>query len=280
MDAAQFIDALGRVAGGGTALDPAVIAKLLGGPARAANDPLKSLTERERSVLELMAEDCPTPRSRPGCSSTRARSASTRRRSSPSSAWPNMRTPIAASAPCWLTSMQKQAEAAPNNTLVRFRMPSPNPLSEGFQPVPSAWQQPARRPCSRVTYRPFGAGWVTAGRRVRLWTIRTGPRAWWRRRPGDAGPLLQRPGDERRGQARLAGGDQVGLVRCGQHDFPWLEPEHGGRAQVRLHGRLRPSTRPRRGSGPRAARSPWPCRAAGRCSRSTRAPRCSPASAR
>jgi DNA-binding NarL/FixJ family response regulator len=56
MDAAQFIDALGRVAGGGTVLDPAVIAKLLGSPARTADDPLKSLTERERSVLELMAE--------------------------------------------------------------------------------------------------------------------------------------------------------------------------------------------------------------------------------
>src|ERR1700722_20332213 len=46
MDAAQFIDALGRVAGGGTALDPAVIAKLLGGPARAPDDPLGTLTER------------------------------------------------------------------------------------------------------------------------------------------------------------------------------------------------------------------------------------------
>ena len=33
MDAAQFMDALGRVAGGGTALDPAVIAKLLRSPA-------------------------------------------------------------------------------------------------------------------------------------------------------------------------------------------------------------------------------------------------------
>jgi hypothetical protein len=44
-----------------TALDPAVIAKLLGNPARAADDPLKSLTERERSVLELMAEGLSLP---------------------------------------------------------------------------------------------------------------------------------------------------------------------------------------------------------------------------
>ena len=56
MDAAQFMDALGRVAGGGTALDPAVIAKLLGRPSRATDRPLGTLTERERSVLELMAE--------------------------------------------------------------------------------------------------------------------------------------------------------------------------------------------------------------------------------
>ncbi|MEV0161543.1 DNA-binding NarL/FixJ family response regulator [Nonomuraea fuscirosea] len=54
LDAAQFMDALDRVAGGGTALDPVVVAKLLGRPARA--DPLATLTERERSVLELMAE--------------------------------------------------------------------------------------------------------------------------------------------------------------------------------------------------------------------------------
>ncbi len=54
LDAGQFMDAVSRVAGGGTALDPAVVAKLLGRPARA--DPLATLTERERSVLALMAE--------------------------------------------------------------------------------------------------------------------------------------------------------------------------------------------------------------------------------
>ena len=54
MDAEQFLDALERVAGGGTALDPTVIAKLLGRPARA--DPIATLTEREKSVLALMAE--------------------------------------------------------------------------------------------------------------------------------------------------------------------------------------------------------------------------------
>ena len=54
LDAGQFMDALQRVADGGTALDPTVVAKLLGRPKRA--DPVASLTERERSVLELMAE--------------------------------------------------------------------------------------------------------------------------------------------------------------------------------------------------------------------------------
>ncbi|MFE5736063.1 response regulator transcription factor [Streptomyces celluloflavus] len=53
-DADQFIDALERVAGGGTAMDPAVIAKLLaGGP---SDRRLEQLTEREHSVLGLMAE--------------------------------------------------------------------------------------------------------------------------------------------------------------------------------------------------------------------------------
>ncbi|MCG3756658.1 response regulator transcription factor [Amycolatopsis sp. Poz14] len=53
-EAEQFIDALERVAAGGTAMDPAVISKLLtsGSP----DQRLGSLTERERSVLELMAE--------------------------------------------------------------------------------------------------------------------------------------------------------------------------------------------------------------------------------
>jgi DNA-binding NarL/FixJ family response regulator len=53
-DADQFIDALQRVAGGGTAMDPAVIAKLLS--SSSPNRELERLTEREYSVLGLMAE--------------------------------------------------------------------------------------------------------------------------------------------------------------------------------------------------------------------------------
>ncbi|MCP2168824.1 response regulator transcription factor [Goodfellowiella coeruleoviolacea] len=56
-DADQFIDALERVAGGGTAMDPAVISKLLSsGSASRRLDRLDRLTEREHSVLGLMAE--------------------------------------------------------------------------------------------------------------------------------------------------------------------------------------------------------------------------------
>ena len=49
-----FLDALRRVAGGGSALDPEVVATLLGPTRR--NDPLSLLTPRERQVLVQMAE--------------------------------------------------------------------------------------------------------------------------------------------------------------------------------------------------------------------------------
>jgi DNA-binding NarL/FixJ family response regulator len=51
-DVSDFLEALGRVADGGSALDPEVVAQLL---ARSRN-PLGSLTMRERDVLALMAE--------------------------------------------------------------------------------------------------------------------------------------------------------------------------------------------------------------------------------
>ena len=50
----DFMDSLRRVADGGTALDPEVVATLLG--PRREDDPLALLTPRERDVLALMAE--------------------------------------------------------------------------------------------------------------------------------------------------------------------------------------------------------------------------------
>ena len=54
-DVSEFIDALARVASGGTALDPEVVRQLLGASTR-AEDLGGRLTPRERDVLCLMAE--------------------------------------------------------------------------------------------------------------------------------------------------------------------------------------------------------------------------------
>jgi DNA-binding NarL/FixJ family response regulator len=53
-DAAQFVDAVRRVAGGGTAMDPQVIQQLLS--RRAQDRPIAQLTPREKEVMELMAQ--------------------------------------------------------------------------------------------------------------------------------------------------------------------------------------------------------------------------------
>jgi DNA-binding NarL/FixJ family response regulator len=50
----EFLDAVRRVARGGTAIDPEVIAQLLG--RRREEDPLGELSPREREVLTFMAE--------------------------------------------------------------------------------------------------------------------------------------------------------------------------------------------------------------------------------
>jgi len=53
-DVAEFADAVARVAGGGTALDPEVVQQLVRSSSHA--DGLAGLTARERQVLALMAE--------------------------------------------------------------------------------------------------------------------------------------------------------------------------------------------------------------------------------
>jgi DNA-binding NarL/FixJ family response regulator len=52
LDPADFLDAAERVAAGGSALDPQVVASLVGGEP----DALSQLTDREREVLSLVAE--------------------------------------------------------------------------------------------------------------------------------------------------------------------------------------------------------------------------------
>ena len=53
-DVAAFTDAIRRVSRGGSALDPEVVAQMIGRPRR--RDPLANLSPREREVLTLMAE--------------------------------------------------------------------------------------------------------------------------------------------------------------------------------------------------------------------------------
>jgi DNA-binding NarL/FixJ family response regulator len=52
-DVAEFLEAVRRVAAGGSAIDPRIVSTLLS--RRRRDDPLGDLTPREREVLELMA---------------------------------------------------------------------------------------------------------------------------------------------------------------------------------------------------------------------------------
>jgi serine/threonine-protein kinase PknK len=53
-DVAEFLDAVARIARGGTVVDPALVQELVS--ARRRTDPLAALSAREREVLALMAE--------------------------------------------------------------------------------------------------------------------------------------------------------------------------------------------------------------------------------
>jgi DNA-binding NarL/FixJ family response regulator len=58
-DLERFVDAIRRVAEGGSALDPEVVSQMLG--RRRVDDPLAELTPREREVLALMAQGLDNP---------------------------------------------------------------------------------------------------------------------------------------------------------------------------------------------------------------------------
>ena len=53
-DLDELVDAIRRIAAGGLVIDPSVVAQLVG--RRRIRDPLESLSERERAVLECMAQ--------------------------------------------------------------------------------------------------------------------------------------------------------------------------------------------------------------------------------
>jgi DNA-binding NarL/FixJ family response regulator len=53
-DVAEVVDAVRRVAGGGSVIDPEVVAQLVS--RRRTRDPIQELSDRERQVLALMAE--------------------------------------------------------------------------------------------------------------------------------------------------------------------------------------------------------------------------------
>ena len=59
LDVGDFLAAAQRVAAGGSALDPQVVGALM--TARQVDDPLSTLSEREREVLALMAEGLSNP---------------------------------------------------------------------------------------------------------------------------------------------------------------------------------------------------------------------------
>ena len=68
-DVGSFLDAVARVAAGGSVLDPEVVGRMLGRPD--PDDPLHVLTIRERAVLAAMARASRTPASRRRSSSAR-----------------------------------------------------------------------------------------------------------------------------------------------------------------------------------------------------------------
>ena len=95
-DVKAFTQAVGRVAAGGSALDPEIVGRMLG--RRPSDSPLDRLSPRERDVLAALAEGqstvgsprrspCPTPRSRSTCGASSTSSVLRPRRTSIVACW-------------------------------------------------------------------------------------------------------------------------------------------------------------------------------------------------
>ena len=100
-EADQLLEAARRVAAGGSAIDPAVVAELV--RARRSVDRVTRLTDREREILGLVAEGRSNRSSRPSCRSRQRRSRVPSGSSSPSSDSRTTRATTVACWPCWPT---------------------------------------------------------------------------------------------------------------------------------------------------------------------------------
>ena len=148
----DFLDAVRRVGRGGTAIDPEVVAQLLG--RQREDDPLAELTPREREVLELMAEGLSNRGICEKCSSARRRSRRTSRASSGSSASCRRRTTTAA---CWRCSRTCARSLADTTTAAPADAPGPR-ISSSATLYPLAARDYQRCPLltTRFTFVPAG----------------------------------------------------------------------------------------------------------------------------
>ncbi len=135
-DVSDFVEALERVAIGGTALDPEVVTQLIGATRR--SDTLSALTRASARCSRSWPRAAPTARSPTHWSSARARSRSTSPTSSPSSICPSPRRTTGGCSPSCASSSPDRArvQSRPRTRRGRrragpARRPSPGRRSAG-----------------------------------------------------------------------------------------------------------------------------------------------------